>query len=122
MSSSDRRALLAVSEASGLYSAPDQRFSRASRRPVLRLALMLPAEARIFLEEYATKMLLPSSEAALIRELHGLPGCHTDPLLLQRPRSYAKFVRRALKIGLVTLTRRPLSVLGLFFFCKEEGW
>ncbi|CAK0825411.1 unnamed protein product, partial [Prorocentrum cordatum] len=58
------------------------------------LAQMLPAEARIFLEEYSTKMLLPPREAALIRELHGLPGCHTDPLLLQRPRSYAKFVRR----------------------------
>ncbi|CAK0906248.1 unnamed protein product, partial [Prorocentrum cordatum] len=64
------------------------------------LAQMLPAEARIFLEEYSTKMLLPPREAALIRELHGLPGCHTDPLLLQRPRSYAKFVRRALRIGL----------------------
>ena len=30
-------------------------------------AQMLPAEARIFLEEFATKMLLPPSEAARIR-------------------------------------------------------
>ncbi|CAK0861934.1 unnamed protein product [Prorocentrum cordatum] len=50
------------------------------------LAQMLLAEARIFLEEYSTKICFP-----LVR------------------------------IGLVTLTRRPLSVLGLFFVKKKDG-
>ncbi|CAK0824653.1 unnamed protein product, partial [Prorocentrum cordatum] len=85
------------------------------------LASMFPAQARQYLEELASRMLLPPREAALMRELDGLPGCHTDPLLLQRPRSYGKFVRRALSIGLVTLTRRPKSVLGLFFVKKKDG-
>ncbi|CAK0793120.1 unnamed protein product, partial [Prorocentrum cordatum] len=39
------------------------------------LAQMLPADARIFLEGYSTKMLLPPREAAFMRELRGFPGC-----------------------------------------------
>ncbi|CAK0791289.1 unnamed protein product [Prorocentrum cordatum] len=64
------------------------------------LTTMLPAQAKQYLEEFASRMLLPPREAALIRELDGLPGCHADPLLLQRQRSYGKFARRALSIGL----------------------
>ncbi|CAK0812763.1 unnamed protein product [Prorocentrum cordatum] len=71
-------------------------------------ATVLPAQARLYLEELATGMLLTPQEAALIREPDGLPGCHADPLLLQRPRSYGKFARRALAIGLVSLTRVDL--------------
>ncbi|CAK0812006.1 unnamed protein product [Prorocentrum cordatum] len=82
---------------------------------------MLPAQAKEYLEELASRMLLPPQEAALIRELDGLPGCHTDPLLLPRPRSYGKFARRALSIGLVTLPQRPKSVLGLFVVKKKDG-
>eukprot|EP00959_Pyramimonas_sp_CCMP1952_P158839 3322259-Pyramimonas_sp.AAC.1 len=52
------------------------------------LATMLPARAMLYLEEFATRMLLPPKKAALMQENHGLPGCRADPLLLQRPRSY----------------------------------
>eukprot|EP00959_Pyramimonas_sp_CCMP1952_P086743 1814098-Pyramimonas_sp.AAC.1 len=38
------------------------------------LATTLPAQARLYLEELATRMLLPHQEAALIRELDGLPA------------------------------------------------
>ncbi|CAK0838915.1 unnamed protein product [Prorocentrum cordatum] len=85
------------------------------------LAAMPPAQAQQYLEEFASRVLPPPQEAALMRELDGLPGCHADPLLLQRPRSYGKFVRRALSIGLVTLTQRPKSVFGLFLVKKRDG-
>ncbi|CAK0829362.1 unnamed protein product, partial [Prorocentrum cordatum] len=53
-------------------------------------ATALPVQARLYLRELARRMLLPPKEAALMRGLDGVPGCHVDPLL-QRPRSYGKF-------------------------------
>ena len=82
---------------------------------------MLPAEARFFLEEFQSRMLLPPEVAAVIQEVTGELGCHDDPPLLSSARSYARLVRQTMKIGLTALTLRPACVLGIFFVKKKEN-
>ena len=67
---------------------------------------MLPAEARMFLEEFQSRMLLPLEVAVVIQEVRWEPGCHNDPRLLRSARSCARLVRQTMKIGLTALTRR----------------
>ena len=64
-------------------------------------------------------MLLPPEVAAVIHEIRGEPGCHNDLRLLCSARSYARFVRQTMKIGLTALTLRPSCVLGVFFVKKK---
>ena len=52
---------------------------------------MLPAEARFFLEEFQSRMLLPPEVATESQEVTGEPGCHNNPWLLHKARSYARF-------------------------------
>ena len=109
----------------GSTSVSSYEYSRVSLPEDVRdapsLESMLPAEARIRLEEFGTHMLLPATEAAIIQEVEGVPGCHTDPILLSRPKAYARLVKRALRIGLVGLTTEPRSTLGIFFVHNKGG-
>ena len=65
---------------------------------------MLLAEAKHFLEEFQSRMLLPPEAAAVIQEITGDFGCHNDPRLLRSARSYARLVCQTVKIGLTTIT------------------
>ena len=58
------------------------------------LVEMLPAEARCFLEEFQSPMLLPSEVTAVIQEVGGEPACHNDPRLLRSARSCARLLRQ----------------------------
>ena len=40
---------------------------------------MLPVEAKVLLEEFQSRMLLPPEVPAVIQEVGGEPGCHNDP-------------------------------------------
>ena len=66
-------------------------------------------------------MLLPPEVAAVIQDVGGEPGCHNDSRLFRSARSYARFVRLTMKIGLTALTLRPACVLGVFFVKKKEN-
>ena len=62
---------------------------------------MLPAEARLFLEEFQARMLLPAAARGCrcsSRSFRGELGCRNDPRLLRSARSYARLVRRTMKI------------------------
>ena len=85
------------------------------------LVEMLPAEARLFLVGFRSRMLLPPEVAAVIQEVRGEPGCRNDPRLLRSARSYARLVRQTMKIGLTALTLRPACVLDGFFVKKKEN-
>ena len=50
------------------------------------LVEMLPVEARIILEQFQSRMLLPPRIAAVFQEVPGELGCHNDPRLLRSAR------------------------------------
>ncbi|CAK0869717.1 unnamed protein product, partial [Prorocentrum cordatum] len=83
------------------------------------LISMLPSEARKHLEDFEKLMLRPAQESELIQPHEGVPGCHTDPALQKDPRTYGRLVRRVAKVGMVTFTRDPVCVLGVFFVTKK---
>ena len=79
---------------------------------------MLPAEAKLFLEEVQSRRLLPLEVAAAIHEVRGEPGCHDDPRTLRSARSYARLVRQTMKIGLTALT--PFDPLACSAFSSKK--
>ncbi|CAK0795513.1 unnamed protein product, partial [Prorocentrum cordatum] len=83
------------------------------------LISMLPSEARKHLEDFEKLMLRPAQESELIKKCEGVPGCHTDPALQKDPRTYGRLVRRVARVGMVTFTRDPACVLGVFFVTKK---
>ena len=67
-------------------------------------------------------MRLPPLAVSRIEEARGLPGCHSDPVLLSQPRAYARLVKRCLNIRLVSLTDlQHEAELGIFFVHKKGG-
>ena len=83
---------------------------------------LLPAEDSIYLREFETRMLLPPQAASIIEEARGLPGCHSDPVLLTQPRAYARLVKRCLNNRLVGLTDlQPEAELGFSSFARKAS-
>ena len=75
-------------------------YSRIS----LRNSVVDAPEARFFLEEFQSRMLLPPEVAAVIQEVRGEFGCHNDPRLLRSARSCDRLVRQT-----ITLQRKTPS-------------
>ena len=59
------------------------------------------------LEGFEEEMLRSSLEEALLTELHGIPDCLADPMLLSHPREYARLFRR--------------GRVGVFYMRKKNG-
>ena len=85
------------------------------------LSSLLPVAASTMLEDYRAHMLRPSAEVAEFSSLFGEAGRHVDPVFLQRPLAYARFVREMARIGVISFTRRCSCEIGLFFVWKKNG-
>ncbi|CAK0830267.1 unnamed protein product, partial [Prorocentrum cordatum] len=83
------------------------------------LISMLPSEARKHLEDFEKLMLRPAQESEIIKQYEGVPGCHADLALQKDPRACGRLVRRVARVGMVTFTRDPACVLGVFFVTKK---
>ena len=64
-------------------------------------------------------MLRPPREVEELNSQLGEAGRHVDPVLLERPLSYGKFVRDMADRGLVSFTLNCRCRLGLFFVYKK---
>ena len=81
---------------------------------------VLPAPVDDILKSYATRMLRAPSEVRVETDLRGVPNVHFDPVLKKNPRRYQSVVKRCHRIGMLGVTLKCESELGILFVKKKN--